>query len=98
MAGFDWAETQQIGRILGGVKMDMGRFEFSSGSNSYDLATTLANVIGAVVCADLTGTSDQQKTLTAYKAGDVSNGTVTFIRGGPLVDEDARMSYLMWGY
>lgn len=96
MAGFD-ADTQRSAQ-LPNVKMNFGMFEFSSGSETIDVPTTLAKAFGGAAMADLTATTDPQQTMVGYKVGDVSNGAVTFTRGGGHVDEDARMSYWLFGW
>ena len=96
MAGFD-LETQRSAKMPG-MTVNGGTFEFSSGSQTIDVPTTMIHAFGGMAVADITVTTDPQQTTSAYKVGDVSNSSVTFIRAGGFVDEDARMSYWLWGY
>lgn len=97
MAGFDWAETQRSAQMPN-MKVNGGTFEFSSGSQTIDVPTTLSKVMGGLATADLTATTDVQQTMLAFRIGDVSNGAVTFIRAGGFLAEDARMAYWLLGY
>jgi hypothetical protein len=78
--------------------VDFGTFEFSSGSTTIDVPTTLARALLGLAIADFSVTTKPQQTLFATKVGDVSNCAVTFMRLGGFSDEDARMSYLLGGY
>lgn len=98
MAGMDWAETQRSGRLIGGSREDFGTFEFSSGSQTIDVPCTLARAVTGLAIADFSATTKVQQTLFAIKVGDVSNCSVTFMRAGGMIDEDAKMSYRLSGY
>lgn len=98
MAGFD-PETQHSGRWPGGLRADAGVFDLSGGSSTVDVPTTMSKVMGAIAVAEFTATTgSMQQTLIAYKVGDASDGKVTFSRGGGSIQEDARLSYLVWGF
>ncbi len=94
--GFD-PETQRTAHMPG-LKLDAGTFDFSNGSETADVATTLAKALGGMAVADLSATTDVQQTTMAFKIGDASNSKVTFVRGGANIFEDAKMSYLLWGF
>lgn len=96
MAGFDY-ENQRTAQMPN-MKVNGGTFDFSGGVATIDVPTTLAKVFGSVCAADLTATTSVQQTMLAYRVGDVSNGFVSFLRGGGFIDQSAHMSYWMWGY
>jgi hypothetical protein len=96
MAGFD-LETQRTVQLIGG-KINFGVFEFSSGSTTCEVPTTLSRALSGLASADLTDVNDTQQTLFAFKIGDVSNAAIMFVRAGTFKGEDARMSYWLAGY
>lgn len=96
MAGFD-LENQRTAQLVG-MKLNTGTFDFSSGSSTVDVPTTLSHAIMGMAHADLTATNDTQVTMLGYKVSDVSKGAVTFIRAGGFMDEDARMAYWLAGW
>ena len=62
MSGFDWADTQRSVQ-LPNVKVNFGTFEFSAGSQTIDVPTTLAKAFGGMAAADFTSVTDPQQTL-----------------------------------
>ena len=96
MAGFDF--YNQRAAKMPGMVVNAGRFDFSAGSSTIDVPTTLSKAFFGMAQADFTAQSDPQATLSGYKVGDVSNGKITFLRGGGSENEDARMSYIVVGY
>ena len=97
MAGYDWGERQRTFHMVGG-KLDMGTFDFSSGSTTADVPTTCSHVMFGMAQADLTVTTSAQQTMFATRIGEVTNCTVTFQRLGGFDNEDARMNYVIAGY
>lgn len=96
MAGFD-LETQRSAQMPG-MKVNGGRFDFTVGGTTVDVPTTLVNVMAGFAHADLTGVTDVQQTMFAYKVGDASACAVTFVRGGGNAGEAARMAYWLIGF
>lgn len=96
MAGFD-PDRQQTSQMVG-LKVNCGTFDFSNGSQTADVPCTLARALGGMAMIDCVDTDVTQATVVGYKVGDVSDCKVTFIRGGGVIAEDARMSYLLVGY
>jgi len=96
MAGFD-PVTQRHAKMPG-LCIDAGIFDFSDGSATVDVPTNLSRVLGGLAVAEFSAASDPQQTLMAYRVGDASDCKVTFMRAGGMVGEDARMSYIMWGF
>lgn len=96
MAGFD-PVTQRATRPPN-VAIDIGTFDFSAGSDTVDVPTTLAKVMFGQALADLSTVDDPQQTMIGYVVGDVSDAAITFIRGGGGDGLDAKMSYMVAGY
>jgi len=96
MAGFDWGNTQ-LSAQMPHCKINAGTCDFSSGSQTVDVPTTLSKVYGGLITACFTATAVVQQTTLGVVVGDISNSNITFMRLGGFIDEDAHMSYWLAG-
>ena len=79
----------------GGLHVDLGYMDFSNGSQTVEVDTTLLKVNFGLGIAQTKSGGNQ--TLVATTDGDVSGSKVTFRREGAFINEDARYSYMLVG-
>ena len=79
----------------GGLHVDTGLIDFSSGSQTVEVDTTLLKVNFGIGLAETKAAGNQ--TLVATTDRTITNSKVTFRREGGFIAEDARYSYMMIG-
>lgn len=93
--GFD-LDSQRSGFITGLGMVEVGHFDFSSGSITQDVATRMTSALMGFGIAK-TRIPDWQG-LVASTDGDITDGNITFRRHTGYLDETLRVHYQLWGY
>lgn len=89
-------DAQRSGVITGFGMIEGGYVDFSSGSQTLDVATRMMK---AVLGFGIARTNDPDKQgLVATTDGDITNGNITFRRMTGYLDEDLRIYYILLGY
>ena len=79
----------------GGIRVDMGAIDFSSGSSTVDFPTVLTKCRMGMAIAQTKDAGNQ--TIVATTDGDITAGKITFTRNGVYITEDARYYVLIFG-
>ena len=88
--------TQYDGLIpAGGIHVDAGIMDFSSGSQTVEVDTTLLKSWFGLGTAQTKAAGNQ--TLVATTDNVISNSKITFRREGGFIAEDAAYSYIIFG-
>ena len=89
-------DTQYSGVIpAGGIRVDFGQLDFSTGSSTADFPTVLTKCRMGFGIAQTKDAGNQ--TLIATTDGDITDCSITFRREGVFIGEDATYYVLLFG-